>query len=132
MSRKHQRTKPRKEARRRFKVRLWQEQHGLCYWCDCEIVLMLRRCCQAKLRRIREVRMSKSARLAQGWRDGWALPIGGWGRSHYFQRSGASQAVALCRRKTVPAGRLFDAGNFPRCKQCEASIRLHGLTAPIA
>lgn len=28
------RHRKRQERRRRFKVRLWQEQNGLCYWCD--------------------------------------------------------------------------------------------------
>lgn len=74
-----------------------------------------------------------SGRLHQrGWIDGWALPLGSFSKAHFFQRAGASEVISLCRRRTGYAGRLFDAGSFPRCKQCEQSIRLHGLRAPSA
>ena len=76
--------------------------------------------------------MSMSGPRAAGFVQGWALPIFSWGKAHYFQRIGAGQVVSLCKRKTGFAGRLFDAGSFPRCKQCEQSIRLHGLRAPVA
>lgn len=64
-----------------------------------------------------------------GFRSGWALPIFGFGKAHYFQRSGAGKVISLCHRKTGFAGRLFDAGNFKRCKLCEQAIKNHGIRA---
>lgn len=70
--------------------------------------------------------MSTPAPLIAGFRQGWALPLGRWSKAHYFRRSGKS-LISLCKHRQGDAGRLFDAGSFPRCKLCEQHIRFHGI-----
>lgn len=54
----------------------------------------------------------------QNFREGWALPQGHFGKAHYFTRRELDLARSICERLEGPAGGLFGAGNFPRCKTC--------------
>lgn len=56
--------------------------------------------------------------------EGWALPIGSWGKAHYYRRDAAGLAISLCKRSGPGlAGRLLEPGNWIRRKRCEAIAR---------
>lgn len=51
--------------------------------------------------------------------EGWALPFMSWGKAHYFKRSEAGLVRSLCGQMEGFAGRMFQPGNWRRCKICE-------------
>lgn len=71
--------------------------------------------------------MAMSGPRVVGFTQGWALPLGSFSKAHYFRRSGLGGAISLCKRREGWAGRLFEAGSFPRCKLCEQAIKFHGI-----
>lgn len=57
----------------------------------------------------------------QKFREGWALPLGSFGAAHFYSRDGVGWAISLCGAMSpAPAGGLHAAGNWTRCKRCEA------------
>lgn len=62
-----------------------------------------------------------------GFREGWALPFWSFTKAHYFTRYDAARVTSLCKRQSGLAGRLFEAGDFPRCQLCVRAIKFHGV-----
>ncbi len=62
-----------------------------------------------------------SGQRVKGFKAGWVVMIGKWGKAHWMEREGAGMAVAICSPNiNIPAGALFDAGTFDKCKRCLA------------
>lgn len=53
--------------------------------------------------------------------EGWAVKVWGFGKAHYFKRSGLGLADSLCGVASVPATMLRGLGNWKKCKRCEAA-----------
>lgn len=64
---------------------------------------------------------------AEKFRAGWALPIGTFGKAHYFVREGAGLVKSLCGSMSGAAGGLFEAGQWPKCARCTSKAKLSGL-----
>jgi len=56
----------------------------------------------------------------ENFRKGWAKPIFGGDKVHYFNRSGFDGAIAMCGYVSSVRS-LYGGGNYPRCRRCESA-----------
>lgn len=60
--------------------------------------------------------MMTGPRVRSTFRHGWAVAFSGI--AHYFVRFEAGVVVSACGKKQGLAGRLFESGDWTRCKVC--------------
>lgn len=53
----------------------------------------------------------------ENFREGWALPLGHFGKAHYFERY-CDVHLSACGFADHVAGRVFAPNDWPKCKTC--------------
>ena len=59
----------------------------------------------------------------ESFREGWALPMFGGGKTHYYTRSELNDIATSKCGVVTPVRKLFGEGNFPRCKRCAKTVK---------